>query len=66
MCEARVRRLPVLDFNDRLAGVISLDDLALQAREECRPPLYLERQSVNRPTVHGTWWIFQTVTTSRL
>ena len=34
MCEARVRRLPVLDFNDRLAGVISLDDLALQAREE--------------------------------
>jgi CBS domain-containing protein len=34
MCDNRVRRLPVIDFNDRLAGVISLDDLALQAREQ--------------------------------
>ena len=34
MSDNQVRRLPVLDFNDRLAGVISLDDLARQAREE--------------------------------
>ena len=34
MCDNRVRRLPVLDFNDRLAGVISVDDLALQARQQ--------------------------------
>jgi CBS-domain-containing membrane protein len=36
MCEKRVRRLPVLDFDDRLAGVISLDDIARQAQQEVR------------------------------
>ncbi len=34
MCDNRVRRLPVLDFSDRLAGVISVDDLALQAHQQ--------------------------------
>lgn len=36
MCDNRVRRLPVLDFNDQLAGVISLDDIARQAQQEVR------------------------------
>ena len=36
MCDNRVRRLPVLDFDDKLAGVISLDDIARQAQQEVR------------------------------
>lgn len=36
MCDNRVRRLPVLDFNDKLVGVISLDDIARQAQQEVR------------------------------
>lgn len=31
MQEFRVRRLPVLDSNERLVGVVSLDDIAAQA-----------------------------------
>ena len=38
MCDNRVRRLPVLDFDDKLAGVISLDDIARQAQQEVRLP----------------------------
>lgn len=36
MCDNHVRRLPVLDFDDKLAGVISLDDIARQAQQEVR------------------------------
>lgn len=36
MSEHRVRRLPVLDFNGQLVGVVSLDDLAVEAREQVR------------------------------
>jgi CBS-domain-containing membrane protein len=35
MKEARVRRLPVLDGQERLAGIISMNDLVMRA--ECRP-----------------------------
>jgi CBS-domain-containing membrane protein len=35
MTERRVRRLPVLDAESRLAGIVSMNDLAMCA--ECRP-----------------------------
>lgn len=35
MKERRVRRLPVLDGQERLAGIISMNDLVM--RTECRP-----------------------------
>ena len=35
MKEGRIRRLPVLDAEDRLAGIVSMNDLVLRA--ECRP-----------------------------
>jgi CBS domain-containing protein len=34
MSEAQVRRLPVLDDNDRLVGMISLGDLARESNDE--------------------------------
>ncbi len=35
MAEAQVRRLPVLDENERLCGIISLGDLSREADDEC-------------------------------
>ena len=35
MSEAQVRRLPVLDEQERLCGIVSLGDLSQQADEEC-------------------------------
>jgi CBS domain-containing protein len=35
MSRAQVRRLPVIDENERLCGIISLGDLAREADEEC-------------------------------
>jgi CBS domain-containing protein len=35
MSEAQVRRLPVLDNDDRLCGIVSLGDLAREADDEC-------------------------------
>ena len=34
MSEAQVRRLPVIDENERLCGIVSLADLALDGRHE--------------------------------
>ena len=34
MSEAQVRRLPVLDQNDRLVGIVSLGDLARETSGE--------------------------------
>jgi CBS domain-containing protein len=34
MSEARVRRLPVIDEEDRLCGIVSLGDLAREARDD--------------------------------
>lgn len=35
MSDARVRRLPVVDGNDRLCGIISLGDLSREADTDC-------------------------------
>ena len=35
MSEAQVRRLPVIDEQDRLCGIVSLGDLAREADDEC-------------------------------
>ena len=35
MAQAQVRRLPVVDSNDKLCGIVSLGDLAREADEEC-------------------------------
>jgi CBS domain-containing protein len=35
MSEAQVRRLPVLDDQERLCGIVSLGDLSQQADEDC-------------------------------
>ena len=35
MSEAQVRRLPVLDNEERLCGIVSLGDLAREADDEC-------------------------------
>jgi CBS domain-containing protein len=35
MSEAQVRRLPVIDREDRLCGIVSLGDLAREAHNEC-------------------------------
>jgi CBS domain-containing protein len=35
MSEAQVRRLPVVDENQRLCGIVSLGDLSREADEEC-------------------------------
>ena len=35
MSEAQVRRLPVIDEQERLCGILSLGDLAREADEEC-------------------------------
>ncbi|HET7816739.1 MAG TPA: CBS domain-containing protein [Sphingomicrobium sp.] len=35
MSEAQVRRLPVLDEQERLCGIVSLGDLAREADDEC-------------------------------
>jgi CBS domain-containing protein len=35
MAEAQVRRLPVLDENERLCGIVSLGDLSREADDEC-------------------------------
>jgi CBS domain-containing protein len=35
MSEAQVRRLPVLDDQDRLCGIVSLGDLSREADEDC-------------------------------
>lgn len=37
MAERQVRRMPVLDADRRLAGMVSLDDLAGAARGEAKP-----------------------------
>jgi CBS-domain-containing membrane protein len=34
MSEAQVRRLPVIDENERLCGIVSLGDLARETRDE--------------------------------
>jgi CBS-domain-containing membrane protein len=35
MSEAQVRRLPVIDDNQRLCGIVSLGDLSRDADEDC-------------------------------
>ena len=35
MSEAQVRRLPVVDHDDRLCGIVSLGDLARESASEC-------------------------------
>ena len=35
MSEAQVRRLPVLDEQERLCGIVSLGDLSREADEDC-------------------------------
>ena len=35
MSEAQVRRLPVIDAQERLCGIVSLGDLAREADEDC-------------------------------
>jgi CBS domain-containing protein len=35
MSEAQVRRLPVVDENERLCGIVSLGDLARETDDEC-------------------------------
>jgi CBS domain-containing protein len=35
MSEAQVRRLPVIDEDERLCGIVSLGDLARESDEEC-------------------------------
>jgi len=35
MSQAQVRRLPVIDENERLCGIVSLGDLAREADDEC-------------------------------
>ena len=35
MGEAQVRRLPVIDENERLCGIVSLGDLARETEDEC-------------------------------
>jgi CBS domain-containing protein len=35
MSRAQVRRIPVLDSNDRLCGIVSLGDLSREADEDC-------------------------------
>ena len=35
MSEAQVRRLPVIDSNERLCGIVSLGDLARESDNEC-------------------------------
>ena len=35
MSEAQVRRLPVLDAQDRLCGIVSLGDLSREADDDC-------------------------------
>jgi len=35
MSQEQVRRLPVLDENDRLCGIVSLGDLARETEDEC-------------------------------
>jgi CBS domain-containing protein len=35
MSRAQVRRVPVLDSNDRLCGIVSLGDLSREADEDC-------------------------------
>ena len=37
MREKRVRRLPVLDADGKLCGILSLDDVALKARQAAKP-----------------------------
>jgi CBS domain-containing protein len=37
MREKRVRRLPALDAEGKLCGILSLDDVALKAREANKP-----------------------------
>jgi CBS domain-containing protein len=37
MREKRVRRLPVLNADGKLCGILSLDDVALKAREAAKP-----------------------------
>jgi len=48
MQRARVRRLPIIDERERLVGIISMDDLALHARESSdRPDLLTADKVVN-------------------
>lgn len=35
MSQAQVRRLPVIDANEKLCGIVSLGDLAREADDEC-------------------------------
>ena len=35
MSQAQVRRLPVIDENEKLCGIVSLGDLAREADDEC-------------------------------
>lgn len=35
MSDAQVRRLPVIDANEKLCGIVSLGDLAREADEDC-------------------------------
>jgi CBS-domain-containing membrane protein len=35
MSEAQVRRLPVIDADERLCGIVSIGDLSREADEDC-------------------------------
>ena len=48
MSERQVRRLPVVDHNKRLVGIVALDDLAVESSEI--PPVAQAPSEISKPT----------------